>query len=45
MYARRGLTLFMSSDHENVVGIAVYPPTTAERYQRELHVEEPPEER
>lgn len=45
VYANRGLTLFMSSDRNNIVELAVYAPMTVDRYQQELHVQEPPKER
>lgn len=45
VYASRGLTLFLSGDGKNVVRFEVYPPTTAEAYQRELFHTEAPRER
>jgi hypothetical protein len=45
VYAARGLTLFLSGDGKNVVRFEVYPPTTAEAYERDLFHTEAPRER
>ena len=44
VYADRGLTLLLSSDKDNVVEVMVYPPTTMERYKKELYYLETPRE-
>lgn len=44
VYGRRGLALFMSGDHQNVIRVEVFPPMPAAEYRRDLFHTEPPRE-